>query len=131
MAGGSPMLLTTDPTNVPRILFVDSKFDHEKHKEETCISCHANVYGDAIPTPSDASIASDQQVRQNKPLEWDIQQLQETARLLTPTAISSCTQCHNPTGSGAHPASSSCITCHDYHEREKNLLPQIKTDEHR
>jgi hypothetical protein len=116
--GPAVTLLAADPTNMPAIFYPESKFDHEKHKEETCISCHSRANSEAS---LDCHIDINADLKANHAEQWDKKELQETTRLLTPTDISNCTSCHNPAGTGVKPASSSCAECHDYHDRRYEI----------
>src|SRR4029079_4196040 len=84
--------LKTLPTGfeTPRRWFTSSKFDHRAHRSMTCIDCH-------------------EQAKTSN----------NTSDVLLP-GISNCVQCHAPqpkAGSLAGGAGTSCLACHDYHQR--------------
>jgi predicted CXXCH cytochrome family protein len=120
--GPAVTLLAADPTMMPAVFYPESKFDHEKHKEETCISCHTAANADVA---LDCHIDINADLKANHAEQWDKKELEETTRLLTPTSIAECTSCHNATatsaGTGVRPASSECIECHDYHDRRYEI----------
>jgi hypothetical protein len=114
----APMLLSTAPTNESHRLKTPNPTPEQM--EKSCKSCHDNVYDsivNCITNPKDAA------TKKTNPIQWDTDQLAETSRLLTPTGISSCSSCHNPPASAGHTASSSCVTCHDYHDRKLERSP--------
>jgi hypothetical protein len=91
---GQIATLKTLPTgfDTPRRWFTSSKFDHRAHRSMTCLDCH------------------DQAKTSNN-----------TSDVLLP-GLSNCVQCHAPqpkAGSLAGGAGTSCLACHDYHQRSQ------------
>jgi len=77
------------PTSEGRRWFTASVFDHDEHRNKSCLDCHAQA--------KTSSLTSD---------------------VLLPD-IQSCLTCHHPGGSTKNAASNNCITCHVYHDRTK------------
>lgn len=82
--------LATVPTGIektPKRWFVSSRFDHEAHRDRSCMSCHAGMDKD-----------------NDDPL----------VRLPT---MESCVTCHHADTSTSRGATAACVACHDYHAR--------------
>jgi predicted CXXCH cytochrome family protein len=89
-----PSIAATQPSEVvqtPRRWFVNSQFDHDAHRNLSCVQCHAQAL-----SSEDMSTA------------------------MLPT-MQECVKCHHapdPTGLGAGAA---CATCHVYHNRADDI----------
>ena len=81
--------------------FTASLFNHDSHRDMSCIDCHAQAKGSSL-----------------------------TSDVLLPD-MQSCVKCHHPGGSSKAAASNNCITCHVYHDRSRETHPikGLSTDE--
>lgn len=100
--------LDTVATGIPttaRHWFANSRFDHRPHREMSCVDCHqaALSSGDVTATA--------------------------TADVLSPdldrfaAKDKNCIDCHKPGGAAVEAASGNCISCHVFHDRSKERLP--------
>jgi hypothetical protein len=88
--------LETKPTSIPampRRWFTHSVFNHDAHRNESCISCHG------------AALSSER-----------------TTDVLMPD-INSCVRCHHPNTTSRKGATSECVSCHIYHDRRVDRVP--------
>ncbi len=105
-AGEKPF--RTLPTRVPvtpRRWFAGSRFDHDKHRDVTCLSCHVGMERDE--DGRDRSAGGEVVAR-------------NLARL---PGIDTCAKCHRPDTREARGAGAACVTCHDFHDRSKERAP--------
>jgi predicted CXXCH cytochrome family protein len=90
---------TTTPTTRPlatpegRRWFTASVFDHDSHRSMTCVDCHSPVMTSTL-----------------------------TSDVLLPQ-IQTCTACHHNGGRDHMAAINNCVSCHIYHDRDKQADP--------
>jgi mono/diheme cytochrome c family protein len=95
---GKRQLLRTVPTAMPampRRWFANSHFDHDAHRNISCASCHAAAETSAA-----------------------------TADVLMPK-LESCVTCHHATRGGIKGATTSCVSCHSYHDHSRDQTPPL------
>jgi hypothetical protein len=99
--------LQTVPTGIPpgsRHWFVHSFFDHDKHRELSCLDCHAA----ALTSTSTADLLLPN-------LDGPFADPDHPIKLEHETI--SCVHCHHPDTPEQRGAGDSCLTCHAYHDR--------------
>jgi hypothetical protein len=73
--------------------FTASVFDHDSHRSMTCVDCHGQVMTSTL-----------------------------TSDVLLPQ-IQTCTACHHNGGRDHMAATNNCVSCHIYHDRDKQADP--------
>jgi len=109
-SGPAAKPLQTVPTGItaaPRRWFVNSTFDHRSHQNLRCIACHGSA-----PTSTLTSDVLSPDIR------WTDSNKQNV----------SCADCHHLSTSSQAGASSNCVTCHIFHDRSRERLPDGPMD---
>jgi hypothetical protein len=77
------------PKSTPRRWFIHAEFDHDAHRDQSCLTCHAGMERDR-----DDGVA----------------------RL---PVMASCVQCHHPPTAVSRGATTECVSCHVFHDRSQ------------
>ena len=104
--------LPTHITTTPRRWYANSFFNHDAHRDQKCMDCHAAIY----TGPQDLSELKT--MRDQDPPGWDQRELAETHRSNLP-GIESCVRCHHPDTAAERGAGANCVLCHVYHDRTR------------
>jgi predicted CXXCH cytochrome family protein len=88
-----PQPLPTGLDSGSHAWFTGARFDHDKHRDTSCLYCHAGMDGD-----EDGKLGPERYVARMP--------LKET-----------CAQCHVPDAATARGAGADCLTCHAFHDR--------------
>ncbi len=91
--------LPTVITSTPRRFFAHSSFDHDAHRNLSCMECHGEVKVDHKTASAHYPALKN-----------------ETEALLQP-AIDSCVKCHTPDTPTQRGAGAECMSCHNFHDR--------------
>jgi mono/diheme cytochrome c family protein len=95
---GKRELLRTVPTGMPampRRWFANSHFDHDAHRNVSCVDCHRGA---------EKSVA--------------------TSDALMPK-MQACVSCHHSPQGGVNGATTSCFSCHSYHDHSRDQVPPV------
>jgi predicted CXXCH cytochrome family protein len=91
--------LATGGDGRPRHWFEGARFDHDKHRDMSCLDCHAGMDRD-----EDGKVKNDAGVV-------------VANHVLRMPGLATCAACHTPDTALARGAGSGCITCHAFHDR--------------
>jgi hypothetical protein len=98
--------IITQPTGIPetpRHWFTNSRFDHDAHRDVSCVECHSRLDDvEKMEKGSEAALLASR-----------------TSVVLSPSSLTSCVKCHHADTSDERGAPVNCVTCHDYHDRNK------------
>jgi hypothetical protein len=106
-AGGAVAFATLPtgiPRDAPRRWLQGARFDHDKHRDMTCLDCHAGMDKD-----------EDGRVRDDK------KEIVERYLARLP-GMQICAACHTPDTSTGRGAGTACASCHTFHDRQPERI---------
>ena len=111
-AARTPRASFTQIPTVPRRWFASARFDHQAHRNLSCVECHAGAEtsketADVLSPDFDGGMAG-LPPAEGKPAV---------------VAAESCLKCHGAGQPNLPAALSACIVCHDYHQHQNEVWP--------
>jgi hypothetical protein len=95
------------PPKIPNRWLPHSRFDHDKHKSYTCVSCHDPQTLDHVAIRTGENFDDERKLESHR-----------TADILMPS-VAVCQKCHVSRGAPEWgvKANADCVECHTYHHK--------------